>query len=84
MFMWHYFVIYFGCGLLIGFTAPKNKEEPSQKVSGKLYSVAVFLLIVLLILNFAVFGAIWALISLIEAFTGIYIAMMITGRNKSG
>ncbi len=75
MFMWHYFVIYFGCGLLIGLTVPK--------ISEKLFFFAILLIIGLLIWNFATFGIAWALISFIEPFAGIAVAMMITGRIKS-
>lgn len=83
MFMWHYFVMYFGCGLLIGFTVPKDENEPLKRFSGKVFFIAVLLLIGLLIWNFATFGIAWAIISFIEAFAGMAIAMMVTGRIKS-
>lgn len=83
MFMWHYFVMYFGCGLLIGFTVPRDGEEPLKKFSGKVFFLAVLLLICLLIWNLATFGIAWAVISFIEAFAGMAVAMMLTGRIKS-
>lgn len=82
MFMWKYFILYFGCGLLLGLSSKADGADAIDRPIEKIFPWVVLLTIGLLIWNFVTFGIVWALVSLAEVFAGMVAASMM--KNRSG
>jgi len=78
MFMWKYFILYFGGGVVLGFmTDYSDDSDNANTIAG----VLALVIIGFLVWNFLTFGIGWGVISAVEAFAGITVAVTIKGAN---
>ena len=80
MFLWKYFFLYFGGGLILGLLSDSsNDSDQVNLVAG----VLGLLIVGFLIWNFFTFGVGWGMISVFEIFGGMVAAVIIKGTDAA-
>jgi hypothetical protein len=83
MFMWKYFILYFGVGLIAGISHPNITGNYSRRPIETIFPWLSLVILGLLVWNFASFGAKWGAISLFEVFAGVAIGTILRIETRS-
>lgn len=78
MFMWKYFILYFGAGFAVGLSTKVSNSIAGKRPIDALYPMFATICTALIIWNFYKFGATWGLLSIIEAVVGIFVGRIVS------